>query len=281
VSGWQRLGGVAPTALAEARLQTHHAAQTVSAIGATYLEPAPDDSHPNLGWDEAQHALVGRSIPGSELRAALRVEDLTLLLLDGDAPLETLPLPGQSLTDAYAAFQEALEAHGAPPPNGKLTPPGYDIPGHAVADGAPFSLEEPAAFQELAHWFANGTRALTELATDRAEGAVVRCWPHHFDLGGLFVVSTGPDGQLTSSVGFGLSPGDESYAEPYAYVSPWPAPAREALPARDGLRWHTEGFTSAVLTGSQLLASGPDAEQRQRLRDFLDAAFVASREALG
>jgi len=281
VSGWHELGSVAPTALVEARLQTHHAAQIVSSLGSTLLEPAPDDSHPNLGWDDAQRALVGRAIPGSGIRGALRVEDLTLLLLDGDAVLEALPLAGRDVAVAYAAWQNGLEAHRVSVPASGLAPPGYDIPFHAVADGAPFGVEVPAAFEELAHWFANGTRALTRLANERADGAEVRCWPHHFDLGGLFVVSTGPDGQLASSVGFGLSPGDESYAEPYAYVSPWPAPPREALPMREGLRWHTQGFTSAVLTGSELLRGGPDSQQRQRLQDFLDAAFLASREALG
>jgi hypothetical protein len=280
VSGWHELGSVAPTALVEARLQTHHAAQIVSSLGTTFLEPTPDDSHPNLGWDDAQRALVGREIPGSELRGALRVEDLTLLLLDGDTVREELRLTSQSVASVYAALQKSLEAQGTPPPNGTLVPTTYDIPAHAIADGATFSVEDPAAFRELAHWFANGTEALTRLANERAGGAEVRCWPHHFDLGGLLVVSTGPDGQLASSVGFGLSPGDESYAEPYAYVSPWPAPPPETLPTREGLRWHTQGFTSAVLTGSALLRGGPDSQQRQRLRDFLDAAFLASREAL-
>jgi hypothetical protein len=280
VSGWHELGSVAPTALVEARLQTHHAAQIVSSLGTTFLEPTPDDSHPNLGWDDAQRALVGRAIPGSELRGALRVEDLTLLLLDGDAVVEALPLAGRDLAAAYAAWQKALEAHAVSAPASGLAPPGYDIPFHAVADGAPFAVEDLAAFEELARWFANGNQALIQLANERADGAEVRCWPHHFDLGGLFVVSTEADGQLASSVGFGLSPGDESYAEPYAYVSPWPAPPPETLPTREGLRWHTQGFTSAVLTGSALLRGGPDSQQRQRLRDFLDAAFLASREAL-
>jgi hypothetical protein len=54
-----------------------------------------------------------------------------------------------------------------------------------------------------------------------AEASEVRCWPHHFDLGSLIVVETSADGELTKSIGIGLSPGDEAHAEPYFYVSPF------------------------------------------------------------
>ena len=115
----------------------------------------------------------------------------------------------------------------------------------------------------------------------RTNGASeVRCWPHHFDLGTLVVIASNPDGSLAESIGIGLSPGDESYAEPYWYVSPWPYPETAALPALEsGGHWHTAGYTSAILTGSELTA-GPRESQFERLHSFLDTAVASSRDVL-
>ena len=91
------------------------------------------------------------------------------------------------------------------------------------------------------------------------------------------VLETGPDGSATKTVGLGLSPGDDAYAEPYWYVAPWPHPdaSRELPPLASGGHWHREGFTAAILTGSDFLAGGTAEDQPERLRDFLDAAFSA------
>ena len=43
--------------------------------------------------------------------------------------------------------------------------------------------------------------------------------------------------------------------------------------------WHTEGYVSAVLTGSDLVAGAPDS-QNDRLHAFLDAAVDASQTIL-
>ena len=57
-------------------------------------------------------------------------------------------------------------------------------------------------------------------------------------------------------------------------------PAPSELPVLDnGGHWHAEGFTSAILTGSELIAGPPDS-QSERLHAFLDSAVAASRHAL-
>jgi hypothetical protein len=100
----------------------------------------------------------------------------------------------------------------------------------------------------------------------------VRGWPHHFDLAALHVLDPEKDPEEARSVGAGLSPGDESYAEPYFYVSPWPAPEPAALPALPGgAHWHTDGFTSAVLSSSAIVDGGPVETQRERTEAVLDA----------
>lgn len=65
---------------------------------------------------------------------------------------------------------------------------------------------DPQAARVLADAFAHGDAALRALAPD--EEPVL--WPEHFDVG----ISVG-------EVNYGVSPGDDTIPEPYAYVGPW------------------------------------------------------------
>lgn len=278
--GWQTLGATPPGELVDARLQLHHAAQVAAAAGATFLEARPDDSHPNLGWVDALGALVGHPIPGPPaFQVGLAVADFRLLLLDGAGrPSDALPLAGRTLAEATAWLGEAIERTGARVPTAGVSLPGYDVPDHPTAAGAAFSAD-PDACAELGRWFAGGQAVLEPLVAGLPGAGEARCWPHHFDLGTLEVVETAADGSLAKSVGIGLSPGDESYPQPYWYVSPWPYPAPDSLPALALGGWHREGYIAAILTGSELVAAPPDA-QRARVESFLDAAHAASRALL-
>ena len=278
---WKTLGSSMPKDLVDARLELHHAAQIVASAGVTFIAPEPDDSHPNFGWVEYQGALVGRALPGAGMRVGLRVSDLSLMLVDARGEVsDELALDGRTLDDGYSWLAAATVRAGAELPVAGITRAAYDIPSHATGSGAVFSGRPHDAFDELARWFANGHHALTALAAGFPGSSEVRCWPHHFDLGSLLVVATNADGSPAKSIGFGLSPGDDSYAEPYWYVSPWPYPETSALPALEGGgQWHTEGYVSAILTGSDLVAEPPD-PQRDRLLAFLDAAVDVSRRVL-
>ncbi|MCZ6539453.1 MAG: hypothetical protein O6922_06475 [Chloroflexi bacterium] len=276
---WQTLGGVAPGALTDARLQLHYAAQVVSAVGASLLEPQPDDSHPNLGWSEELGGLTGHHVPGARsFRAALQFAELRLLLLDGNGQtLAEFPLDGRSLDAAMHWLSSAIEANGTALPADGIRRPPYELPDHPVATGASFSHSAENAYAELARWYANAGGALAKLVSHIDGASTVRCWPHHFDIATLVVLERTAEGDMAKTVGIGLSPGDSSYDEPYWYVSPWPAPDAEILPPLDVAgRWHTEGFTAAVLTGSELTADG-SASQSEKLDNFLDRAFAASR----
>ena len=278
--GWRPLGTRQPTALLDARLQLHHAAQLAAAAGATFLPARPDDSHPNLGWVDGLDALVGHAIPGPPaFQVGLHVADLRLLVRGGDGRTADLTLEGRTLREAGAWLSGAIARYGVRLPAGGVTPPRYELPHHPVAVGAAFD-PDPAACAELARWFADGHAVLADLVP-RLEGAQpARVWPHHFDLGTLTVVERAPGGAVARSIGIGLSPGDESYAEPYWYVSPWPHPPQDALPPPTSGRWHREGFVAAVLTATELL-SGPAAARRRRLEGFLSESIAASRASLG
>ncbi|HEY9621236.1 MAG TPA: hypothetical protein V6C78_12745 [Crinalium sp.] len=77
----------------------------------------------------------------------------------------------------------------------------------------------------------------------------------------------------SKTVGVGLSPGDQSYSEPYWYVSPYPYPELSSLPVLDIGFWHTDHWVGAVLTASQV-------EDEQNLSAFLTAAVERSWELL-
>ncbi len=283
IERWHALGAIEATGLVEARLQLHHAVQIVASVGGTCLPPQADDSHPNLGWVDAFGAFVGRPVSGTRaFQAGIRVGEFALILVGatGDV-VDELALTGMTLDDAYHWLEGAIARYGASVPDAGLTRVRYEIPDHPVRQGAAFSRSGATDFNELARWFANGHHSMADLAARTAGASEVRCWPHHFDVGALTTLEVHADGSLAKSVGMGFSPGDGSYAEPYWYVSPWPYPNSSDLAALSaGGHWHTTGFTSAVLTGTQLLSGGPEAEQADRLQAFLNGAVAASRRAL-
>jgi len=279
---WEQLGSVAPLSLSEARLEAHYAAQVVAAAAITLLEPTADDGHPNLGWSDAHGSLMGRPLPPLGAQVGLRIADLTLVHVDSAGGLlGVLVLENRSMDEAYAWLSERLRESGADLPAEGIVRSPYELPSHELSGGKPFAYARPDAFAELAAWFANGFHALDQLAKRVGEQSEVRCWPHHFDVGGLSAIETDSDGNLSKSIGFGLSPGDLSYAEPYWYVSPWPYPDSEKLPPLGPFgQWHIEGFTSAILVGSDLTSVNPEPEQELRVSDFLDSSMAASLRIL-
>ncbi len=71
---------------------------------------------------------------------------------------------------------------------------------------------DPDLARALLGWFGLGAQALAGFAPEHA--AVL--WPEHFDL----AVSVG-------TVNYGISAGDATHSDPYAYVGPWTVPEHE------------------------------------------------------
>jgi len=226
-----------------------------------------DDSHTNLGWLTDRGGLASHT--GEGLRGVLSFGDLRLLLLAGDEKVAELALSGKTVADGYRWLKASLEARLDKLVEGDLASLHYEVPEHPVGTGQAFSA---GAFTELDHWFGNANAALAEIKQANPGASDVRCWPHHFDLATLIDLGDG------KTVGVGLSPGDGSYAEPYWYVSPWPYPAESELPdLLHGGLWHSQGFTAAVLRGSQLVAAQ---NQEQACREFLSDAIGSCRRLL-
>ncbi len=281
---WKTVGTPPPTELVDARIQLHWAVQVVASVGATYLDPVPDDSHPNLEWLASHHVLAGNPAPGdSALRAALHLSDFSLSILDSAGETrESCALKGKTLEEGYEWMEAGLRAASGGVMTSRLERDRYELPDHAVRHGRPFDGSATDAFAEMGRWFDNSDLALREHLEGVAGATTVRCWPHHFDIGALIVLDPDGDPETARSVGIGMTPGDGSYAEPYWYVNPWPRPDPAVLPDLAApTRWHREGWIGAVLTGHDLVAAGDGAGQRELTMAYLRTATEANRRVLG
>ena len=264
---WIKLGSVDPHELIAARLQLHWAAQVVSAPGTSLLEPAEDFSHTNLQWlADDGGILAGRCIGPKRRRAGLRFEALELVLIDPEGATRELPLAGRTLEEGLEWLSAELGLTDQP-----LQPPEHELPKDLVGEGRAFVAEGAAERGELARWFANAASLIPEAAPAGATELV--CWPHHFDLATLIVLDPTAAPEEARSVGVGLSPGDDSFDQPYFYVTPWPYPDPQKLPRLEaGGYWHTHGFTAMILTADRVLNGSPDT-QRQRAKSALIEAI--------
>lgn len=103
----------------------------------------------------------------------------------------------------------------------------------------------------IAGWYELGSAVLDHLlaaAQPAAAPATVQLWPEHFDVGSQLDV---PGGQRVS---IGASPGDESCAEPYLYVSP--GEVRPGDPAYWNVAFGASLPRSAVLASASPVNAG-------------------------
>ena len=276
---WSKLGGRTPPAsLGDARLIAHHALQWVAKAARANLPPAADDSHASVAWHPPLSALVSQpfAASGGEVRVGLRVASFALVALRGDAVIDAFQLDRRTDAEAGAWMDSKLRALGLKPAGGVNLP--YAMAEHALARGAAYDTSSAGReLGELARWFAGAADLLEEFRAKLAgaHAAPLRCWPHHFDIATVVPLREND----AAGVGIGVSPGDEFYAQPYVYVSPWPrfdaAGPLPDLPAPG--RWHTQGFFGAVATGEEILAlknRGPE------LLAFVSAAFEIGRAHL-
>jgi len=270
---WSMLRNHAPTALAAARALAHRAAQWPARAACANLVPVPDDSHASLSWDSDMAALLGQPLDGG-VRVGLRVA-VHELVFTTESRCDALPLTGKPDAEVGSWLDGKLVAEGLKPASGTKLP--YEVPSTMFARAG----EEALRFPAIALWFAAAAEALGELRQSYRRytpgPSPVRCWPHHFDIAILVALEEGR-AESARSIGIGVSPGDNYYAQPYLYVSPYPKPDTADLPPLPpGARWHTKDFFGAVATGTDLLAL---ADPRAAFTRIVDAAFAESLKRL-
>lgn len=267
-------GVLAPKSLLAARVELHWAAQILAGVGSAWLEPRDDDSHTNLGWDTEFGAFVGHAARAGQA-IGLRVADLTLLEVVESAVMSELALSGRTLAQGLA-WADVRMGRGASESPRALHLPTYEMPEHRVQSGAPFELA-PEQLAELGRWYATADAILRALAACEPHTTDVRCWPHHFDIAATGYLDSVRTTHTSPQIGFGMSPGDASYAEPYFYVTPHPMLEGVALPVLASGHWHAKGWVGAVLTATRALDTGAPAEAA---RGFLESAIRACRSLI-
>ncbi len=276
---WRTLTVIAAARLTDARLQLHHAAQINVSAAISYLPARADDSHTNMEWLPQWRALATNVIADAVgLRFALRVHDLTLLSLAGDVVRSSFPLDGKALPQALQWLSSELKRQGLDPVR-LTTKKHYEIPAHAVATGAPWQRGDAAAFEVLAGAYHDAWLVASAIESRTPGASPTRCWPHHFDLATLVTLPPASDGS-GRTIGVGLSPGDDSYQEPYFYVGPYPHPDPATLGPLPLGHWHTTGWVGGVLTLTELVTLAPDAGQRAPVTAYVEAAMESCRRVL-
>ncbi|MDX1998879.1 MAG: hypothetical protein SF066_14275 [Thermoanaerobaculia bacterium] len=268
IISWEPVGSVAPTELRAARLEAHWAARLVGAVGeAAARDPLADYGHIALTF--APNGWAMGAVTRDGVRVGVELEALALGVFgEAGEPRARLELAGLTLDEARQELGRLLGT-AAPEPSRE------EIEDHPLATGGRFGASSTAAAAELGRWFRNGQRFVAAVAAQHLGASPVRLWPHHLDIATL--ISLDPPGTPEPrSIGFGLSPGDPAYAEPYFYTSPWPVTADDDLaPLAGGGHWHREGFVSAILPASAL-----GGEAGAQVATYLESALAACRKFL-
>ncbi len=271
---WTALGEVDPDALQSARRHLHDRVQWLARIARSFRPAVPDDSHTALAWDTSDGVFATGSIPApnGSVRFVLDAESVSLGVRSAAGAVETLDLCRREFVEAGPRVRDLLAAAG--------------IDASGLRTELPYDSELPAAASmstvkervELAKYFDNFSRLLSDRFQAEPGAGAVHIWPHHFDLATLVAIdSTGAEHDR--SIGVGFSPGDSVFRQPYVYVTPWPYPDASALVAPpDGMRWQTEGFTALIGTAREMLV-GDDSAGR-RVSRGIDAAVGICRALL-
>ncbi|MGB0384569.1 MAG: DUF5996 family protein [Ardenticatenaceae bacterium] len=199
--------------------------------------------------------------------------DLTnhqLVITNSSGEQSKTPLEGQSIADFCDETLNALAAMGIQP----------DMERSLFSDTAP-RVYDPAAVAR--YW---GVLSQIDLIFKEFKGALrretspVQLWPHHFDhaflwFSGRLVPSYDPENEeyADEQMNFGFVPGDDTYPDPYFYVTAYPAPegfSQQPLP-KDAF-WRQEGWTGAIMMYDALVGAQTP---KQKLLDYLHAAHQA------
>jgi len=275
---WTILGAKPPVALVRARNLAHHAVQWVARAARANLEAVPDDSHTSFSWDRKRGAFMSQPLSAgdAEVRIGFKLRGFALVIVRNNRDLDEFELGGRKDSSVSVWFDSALRALGLKAA-GEVELP-YSLPSLPVARGSAYHVSgESDAFEELAAWFDAAADLLADVTAAQAGAGPMRCWPHHFDLATVIDCGTGGNGS-TRSIGVGMSPGDEHYAQPYFYVSPSPRlkPSELPLIAEPG-HWHLQGFFGAVATAEDVL---PHSARGETTMEFINTTIALGRERL-
>jgi hypothetical protein len=84
----------------------------------------------------------------------------------------------------------------------------------------------------------------------------------------LVILNDTNDPETTTSIGVGMSPGDQYYDQPYFYLTSWPFAAKDKLEQLSFGVWHEKDWLGAVLPAETLLEMTDPVQQQKRVYTF-------------
>jgi len=276
------LRGVAPVELVRAREVVHAAAQMLARAGFANVDPLPGDEHSNLGWDALLACLTTHEMTGSggRLRVGLDPAAPSLLMLREEEVAADFALSGATAAEAAAWLDAQLSDAGLAAASAVTLP--YELPESIVSLDRFDTAGLEAACKTLAAWFAFAAAHFDSFAARHGDlqpgPSAVRCWPHHFDIATYVSLESG-DPEAARGVGVGLSPGDETYPQPYFYITPYPQPDASNLPdAPMPGHWQRDAFVGLIATGEEISSLSALEEQTGA---FIEQAFTIAYALTG
>ena len=233
---------MSPRELVPARLLLHHAVQLVAAVGRSLVPARAGRRSHEPGVAPRAAEPRGTEVPGPRpWRAALCPTSCRLVVLAEGDEVGRLALVGRTLARGLRVARRAGPRARARRPRLSLDAP-YTLPAHPLRRGAPFAVPGDGSLaRSSGAGSPTGMRFCVAWPRAGSAAAPVRVWPHHFDVGSVLPLG-GAVGEGAPSIGIGLSPGDETIAEPYLYVTPWP---RLPEPLPDARRREATGTARA------------------------------------
>lgn len=269
---WLKLSVDNFDALATSREQLHQASQLVALVSRSLNPEDSGDKYGSLLWSDKLGGLVSQPF-GEGHQIALNLVDFKLILLEGQKEIASLSLNGETFEEAieWVAMELAKLEYEVEELSAELP---YEIPKYATSEDEPFELTDLSAHQELFSYFSNANAFLEDLLKKESRASEIRCWPHHFDLATLITLVANDDPEEATTIGIGLSPGDEGSKEPYFYITPWPYPTlnHAELPDLPSGHWQEEGWTGLLIKASEILASTSAEAQKESTLNTLNTA---------
>ena len=253
--------------LKEAREETHKAIQLVSIVPRCLLAPDPTDVSASLNWDKKLQMLVSQEVQG--IVAGFEFSDQALCLAKEGEEIERIEVVGNTYEQVFQKLKDALTDHGLSGEALRIDLP-YTLPASVERRGVPFQQQDANCLTALSSLYSLTTDVLQNVFAKVEKASAIKCWPHHYDLATLLTLVPGEDFEKTKSIGFGFSPGDEKYDEPYFYLTPWPYPATGQLyTIKPPAFWNTEGWVGGVLKAADL----SDQNGKQVVIDYFKEGF--------
>lgn len=268
---WKKLADFSKETIAEARKQLHQAVQLPAIAGRCLNLKDPGDTFAALSWDKNNNRLTSQSLGESEFHIALDISGFQLVIItENMEPVISFYLDSKTYNEAFNWLRENLNqlSFGSNKLNKNLP---YQIPEYPTAKGEPFRQNNYPAFKELENYYSNANLILENITKKEKEVSQIHCWPHHFDIAALITIEKNAEQEKSKTIGLGLSPGDESYNEPYFYISPWPYPEnKDNLPKLNYGHWHTQGWFGVVLTANEIVRPVSKSPQKKIVENFID-----------